>query len=317
MIIKKITILTILSINTLTISMNNKTAEKGIINFFGLDTNCVTYMPKEIQKQIRFYISEKKEWWYSYKKFIHDNPISEACFDCAGNRLATLSAKSLLSIFDLKSNTKPISLISYKSVESISFDSEGNLLAAGSDENNIYIFNVNSYKQLISFPHNGMPDPVDFRTTENILESEADNYKIHISDKTTQEVLVTLPHNEIIHVACFDPWKKYLAIGSWDNNMHTFTTRIFTQHDACTLEQIMLKKIFHSWLLIEKPRKKIKTLNAFLTDIAHKFQLKKKDLSITLKTFPEPMQSALWRTMHKNIRCYGKKEITNISLLKS
>jgi hypothetical protein len=83
------------------------------------------------------------------------------------------------------------------------------------------------------------------------------------------------------------------------------------KYDNYTFDQIRFKAALSKWLRIEKPDKTIDTLEKLLDDVASKQDSCSKDLFIkwaieTLKTFPQNMQDALWRTTNYKIQKYGK-----------
>jgi hypothetical protein len=90
-------------------------------------------------------------------------------------------------------------------------------------------------------------------------------------------------------------------------------THIFSQYTNYTLEQLLLKKALLTWLLIEKPNKKIITLPNLLRDVALKCDIPY-DLSEIWSTFPQNMQAALRRTMHDRIQKHGKDSNENCTI---
>jgi hypothetical protein len=102
---------------------------------------------------------------------------------------------------------------------------------------------------------------------------------------------------------CFDASEAYVI--SSDNRPNMRKTHIFSQYNDYTLEQLLLKKTLLTWLLIEKPNKKIRTHQYLLEDVTLKCSIPY-DLLEIWETFPHNMQMALWRTMEYRIQKYGK-----------
>lgn len=122
-----------------------------------------------------------------------------------------------------------------------------------------------------------------------------------IYEYSTRKHLASFRHNTYVNDETFDPSGKYVTTASNDGN-----ARIFKRHDTITIPQVMLKNALLTWLLIEKPDKKIESLEQLLTDVEKKYELSYEELITTWSSFPETMQGALLRTMLHRIQEYGK-----------
>jgi WD40 repeat protein len=126
---------------------------------------------------------------------------------------------------------------------------------------------------------------------------------MRIFHTSTQTECASFNHSGSLSAVCCHPSGMQLATASCDNKV-----RIFTQYTNYTAEQLVLKKLLLTWLLIEKPDKKINSSSALLADVAVKFGIQETELIATWKSFPESLSSALWRTMQYKIQKYGKNK---------
>jgi WD40 repeat protein len=165
------------------------------------------------------------------------------------------------------------------------------------------IFNMNTKREITSIEHTQSVHTVLFDSSGKYLITRAIDNIIRIFDiRTHQKVASFSPKNTILSM-CVGLSKNLIAIGTNGDN----EARIFAPHTTWTLEQILLKRILNTWLLVEKPNKNITSSKKLLKDIAAKFQLQKEELHTVWNSFPLTMQAALWRSMHDKIERYGKK----------
>ena len=126
--------------------------------------------------------------------------------------------------------------------------------------------------------------------------------KARIFDIKTQQLVACFEHGDLVRSVSWNNDGTCLSTGSYDNK-----ARIFEWHKNATIAQLVLKYALLTWLLIEKPNKKITTRDQLLLDVAYKCRLTQKYATDIWKTFSKPMQKALWRTMEYRIKKYGKE----------
>src|SRR5437773_1297034 len=111
----------------------------------------------------------------------------------------------------------------------------------------------------------------------------------------TKESIINVRHNGLIRVLGYSADEKDLQIVYRDKRA------LFKCYDNYTLDQILFKKITSLWLCAEKPDKDIDNVDKLLKEISIKFLLSKNELDNAWNSFPENMQSALWRTIYYKI----------------
>ena len=164
------------------------------------------------------------------------------------------------------------------------------------------MFDVQEKKEIASFPHNDLVNSACFNNTGTLLVTASDDKTARIFDVQTHKEIASFPHNGWVYSVCFNNTGTLLATASSDKK-----ARIFARYDDYTLDQLILKKAFNTWLLVEKPDKKLDSLEKLLADVACKHEYSYNTLLGVWKTFPEDMQDALWRTMQHRIQTHGKK----------
>jgi len=197
----------------------------------------------------------------------------------------------------------------------IDYDHSKNLLLTGSDDDYVRIINMNSRQIISLIPHESSIRSICSHARKEVFATGTIKGKTRIINiATLQEVASFTSHvaNPDIHCniryLSFNYAGNLLAIGFENNKIN-----IFRQYQNWTLEQLYLKMIFNTWLLIEKPNKKIKTISKLFIDIAQKFSIKnelkltKQKLKIIWSTFPKNIQTSILRTMFYKIQLYGKK----------
>ena len=163
------------------------------------------------------------------------------------------------------------------------------------------IFDRQTKKEIASFAHGVWIYSACLDPSEKLLTTASWDRKARIFDRETQKEIASFLHSDRVNSACLDPSGKLLATASNDGKVH-----IFAQYDDYTLEQLLFKKALLTWLLVEKPNKKIDTLDNLIKDVALKCTIPYEELIKIWSTFPEKMQNAIWRTMHYKIQKYGK-----------
>ena len=101
-------------------------------------------------------------------------------------------------------------------------------------------------------------------------------------------------------------WWYVETLSSYNKMLNPPTKPMTAMYEGWTLEQLLFKRILHTWLLVEKPDKNIFFYKLLLGDVAEKFKLNKKQLTRIWKTLPDYMQSALWESLSKKIQRHGK-----------
>ena len=230
--------------------------------------------------------------------------VSRASFDNSGNQLAVASEDGKVHILTINASVLAASHADIgREVLALNFDSTGKQLAIGSKER-VDIISIDTPHKIISFPHPNIVLAVWFSPCGKQLATGTHG-QARIFDINTQKEIASFSNPYGVASICFDSINNFLATMSTDHIMRTFT-----RHDAWTFEQLSLKQLLNQWLLIEKPDKGINTPDILLTDIARKFDLRKKYLENIWQQLPDLMQYALWQTMKYKIDKYGKKSST-------
>lgn len=273
--------------------------------------------------------------------FPHTKHIGSLCFNHSGNLLAAQSP-GLIRLYDLNTKKKKQEFPHVGAVYSMNFNSSDELFATGAYFQQANILNAKTGKQITSFTSDNWINAVCFEPTQDHIAIGSPIGKISLFHIKSGEKIMFPSCKAAISTIRFNTQETRLVIGSFDGKMHVFDienkrkiasfahdeavnsvffnnagnllasacsdkkARIFRRYEHWTLEQLVFKKILHSWLLIEKPDKKIDSLILLSADIEHKFGLKKEELTTIWMALPEALQSALWRTLQHKIQQHGK-----------
>jgi WD40 repeat protein len=133
------------------------------------------------------------------------------------------------------------------------------------------------------------------------LFATGSNNITNIFDIQSHKKIASFTGNDHIKSIYFSPSGELIITTLCNNSF------LFIHYENFTLEQLLLKNALLTWLLIEKPDKKIDTLERLLADVvASKCAISYEELKKTWFTFPENMQDAILRTMQYKIQKYGK-----------
>lgn len=246
-----------------------------------------------------------KQWWYLDKIFEHKNYITAICFDHSGNLLATASSfiDGKARIFDIQKHQE-ITSFDYGNYKfaSVCFYPSKEYLEIASLCGKVHRFDIQKHTKVLSYQLDDSNYLDYFRQPGKLIATVSLFDKVHIFDKQTHQEIDSFSPGSPPYSACCDVEGKLLAIASHDNKV-----RIFARYDDYTLEQLLLKKALLTWLLIEKPNKKIDTLGHLIEDVALKCTIPYKELITMWSTFPKNMQDAIWKTMSYKIQKYGKE----------
>jgi|GEM_PF-6956465 len=157
----------------------------------------------------------------------------------------------------------------------------------GSEEVSSLCFNYNGKQLLVGF-YNG---------------------EISVFDVDAKQKLWALFFTQWFRSLCFDEHTNRIALGG---SGYTDTyTYIIAQYDTYTLEQLLLRKLMHFWLLWKKPHHHINSLKRVFKNIALLFNVDHAELGAVWTTFPPFMQKAIEETMLARVKKYkhrGKKK---------
>jgi hypothetical protein len=223
--------------------------------------------PKIKQEIMNLTNLNPKYWWYLEKPAEKLN-FQSFCFDPSDNFLITYGWRPKMRLFNIKTQQEiDISYTKHSGeLNSACFDSSGKFLA-------ITLHNYSPSQH----SYNNKTNIIDLQTYESIAWLSCGEKEIY-----------------------FDSSERYSMVPRM-----SFKPYVITQYKDYTLEQLLLKKAFLTWLLIEKPNKKIITIEQLLEDVVLKCTIPYGLLEIW-STFPQNMQEALWRTMEHRIQTYGK-----------
>ncbi len=218
--------------------------------------------------------------------------------------LTTLRPKQWWYLYTTKQINSPI----------ICFDpSETFLITMNNYKEKIRMFNIKTRQEINLYPHAtsyyvASFSSASFDSSGKFLAKTVDK-NTDIFDLQTLQKINCFSHE--IPCICFESSEKYFATTPESSNLQEI--HILAQYNNYTLEQLLLKKALLTWLLIEKPNKKIITVEALLEDVALKCAISY-DLLEILSTFPKSMQDALMETMGSRIQKYGKENNENCTI---
>ncbi len=135
---------------------------------------------------------------------------------------------------------------------------------------------------------------------EEIITASDDRTMRLWHSKTGQELLRVI-YDTCVTSALFNELGTEMVVATDDGKI-----QIFAQYRTDNLQQILLKKLLHVWLQLQKPNKEIDSPEKLLDTVAPMLRCNYDELCDVWKSFPENMRQAMWLSMHKKIQRYGK-----------
>jgi len=241
--------------------------------------------------------------------FKHNYSVFLICFDHSRKLFATYSGDWITRIFDIKKNKeissfkKEISPFQYDHlITNMYFDLSGKLITTTSRDKNIHIFNIKTDERSPFLEYHHLINGIGFDLSEKLIAIISNNKKVHVFDIQTKEKKFSFTYDEYNNIKLAVAEKLFAITSDRDNKK----IHIFTRYDNYTIKQLILKNALLTWLLIEKPDKKIDSLEKLIKNIASKFEIPYDELFKIYATFPENMQKALLNTMLYKIKKHGK-----------
>lgn len=181
------------------------------------------------------------------------------------------------------------------------FNQAGNeMLAYGYDCPTVYIHDRSSGEIVQELQHPTNIHFASFNEKGNEICTVTGDNNIRIWDRNTGKVVAQL-YNE-----CCPGSLEWNSLGTKIVVAVDKNARIWARYDTYTLPQILLNKLFHVWLLIEKPHKIINAVAKLLNVLTQISSCDRNELEIIWLSFPKNMQEMLWESMKNKIQKYGK-----------
>lgn len=154
---------------------------------------------------------------------------------------------------------------------------------------------------LFSLNHSDTINSVDFNPRGiEIITASADGTMRLWNKKTGQQLLCIL-YDKRVTSASFNGIGSEMVVATDDGNI-----QIFAQYKTDNLSQILLKKLLHLWLQLQKSNKQIDSPEKLLDNVAQMLCCDEKEMNTAWQSFSKHMQEAIWSTMYKKIQRYGK-----------
>jgi len=157
-----------------------------------------------------------------------------------------------------------------------------------------------SHNEFSIVQHGGYVSSVHFNGNGTRLLSASHDGTAKISDIATGQSLAVMVHDLEIDAAWFDNNETEVHTFSFDWAIHM----VWKQR---SLEHIMLRKLLHLWLELEKPDKSIKSPVELLSHVADVLYCDYQELNHLWSKVPFDMQQAMWRHISRMIDIYGKE----------
>jgi hypothetical protein len=149
--------------------------------------------------------------------------------------------------------------------------------------------------------HGGLVNTAYFNPCGIEIITASEDQTMRLWHKKTGQELLRIVYDSSVVSAWFNEMGTEIAVATEDGKI-----RILAKYHTDNLPQILLKKLLHLWLQLEKPDKEIDSSEKLLEKIAQLLSCKWQALHDAWVSFPEYMQTALWLSTHKKIQKYGK-----------
>jgi hypothetical protein len=166
---------------------------------------------------------------------------------------------------------------------------------------NVYAWDFVNDKALFSLHHQGSVQSVDFNKKGIEIITASSDGTVRLWNKKNGKELLRIKYDKRVTSASFNGLGTEMVVATDDGKI-----QVFAQYHTDNLQQILLKKLLHVWLQLEKPSKDIDSVEKLLEHVAQQLQLNAHELHAVWESFPEHMQEVIWLSMHKKIQRYGK-----------
>jgi WD40 repeat protein len=157
-------------------------------------------------------------------------------------------------------------------------------------------------KILFGIYHQGIFSSVEFNPCGiEIITASTDKTMRLWNKKTGKELLRVNYDNRRVTSASFNGMGTEIVVATDDGNI-----QILAKYHTDNLQQILLNKLLHVWLVLQKPSKEISSVTKLLDSVAQLLRIDWSELYRAWASFPEHVQRAMWLSMSKKIQRYGK-----------
>ncbi len=156
-------------------------------------------------------------------------------------------------------------------------------------------------KESLQLVHDGPVNMAHFNPQGIEIITASDDCTMRLWHSKTGQELLRIAYGTCVQSAWFNEMGTEMVVATDDGNI-----QIFAQYKTDNLPQVLLKKLLHLWLQLQKPSKKIDSPEKLLDNVAQLLSCDKNEMNITWQSFPKHMQKAMWLSMHNKIQKYGK-----------
>lgn len=166
----------------------------------------------------------------------------------------------------------------------------------------VYVWNMVEKKEIAQLAHEKRINSVDVnnRSGGEIVTVSHDRTMRLWCGKTGKELL-RIVYDACVRDATFNFQGTEIVVGTKKGRI-----QVLARYDKYNLQQLLLKKLLHVWLQVEKPNKNISAPEELLHSVATLLCCDRQELHNAWASFPENMRNAVWLSMYKKIQKYGK-----------
>ncbi len=268
------------------------------------------------------------------------------CFNKTETEALIRSFDGAVRIKDMSTGTELLRVQNKSRLVSAYFNENETEIITMANNGVLQVWGRDSGIELLNSVHNFVGKSAHFNTQGTELLVYGAFPTAYILDRKNGKIVMELKHptnicfarfnregNEIVTVTCAQKiriWDRihkkviakwyyggacyphYTTFPKWNNEETKIIigldkiARIWARYDNYTLPQILLKRLLHVWLQLQKPNKEIDSSEKLLDCVAGMLLCNYNELYTTWASFPEHMQTAMWLSMYKKIHKYGK-----------
>jgi hypothetical protein len=165
----------------------------------------------------------------------------------------------------------------------------------------VHLWDKQAGKTLFQLKHDLKVNDVCFNQQETEILTASNDCTVRLWHGITGKELLRITYDTCVKAAAFNDLGTEIVVGT-DKGKIQILAKYYTNN----LQQILLKKLLHVWLQLEKPSKQINSPGKLLKTIAKLLWCNREELRRTWLSFPENMRKAIWLSMYKKIQTYGK-----------
>jgi len=165
----------------------------------------------------------------------------------------------------------------------------------------VYVWHKGKEEEKLTLLHENKINFVSLNQDSGEIITASDDCSMRLWHSKTGQELLRVVYDTCVASASFNEMRTEIVVATDDGNI-----QILVKYHTDNLQQLLLNKLLHIWLVLKKPSKEINSVTKLLDNVAQLLRIRWQDLYKAWGSFPEHVQQAMWLSMSQKIQRYGK-----------